>query len=158
MEYEYSLTVKSIDDYIDFCEKNNYKLIKKVKQTRIIYRNSDNKTNGRITIEEDNGNTKMILDFKEDNLSSGDLHIRKESAPISFDSLSNAEDILAFLGYKKDNSLIRERKIYKKNKVTFEIDIYEHPAKSYVVAVEGDKKQVDKVYEQLSDINNRNSI
>ena len=150
-EYEYSFNVKSTSEYINFCKKNNFKLISKFKQTRIIYRNP-NKTIARITIEEGNKINK-VLDFKEDKLTNNDLNIRKESKALKFEDNDAVQSILEFLNYSKDNTLIRNRIIYIKEDVKFEIDEYEYPSKSYVVAIEGDKEQVDLIYNKLSEIN-----
>ena len=57
--------------------------------------------------------------------------------------------ILEFLKYNKDNVLDRERIVYQKGEVTFELDTYSEPRKSYVVAIEGEKEEVDKVYKEL---------
>lgn len=151
MEYEYSFNVTSIDEYIKFCKQKKFKLINKIKQTRIIYRNK-NKTIARITIEEGKDIVKK-LDFKEDKLSNKDLVVRKESASLSFQNEEEVESILDFLEYKKDNTLIRTRTIYEKENVKFEIDEYEYPNSNYVVAIEGDKKETDLIYKELSEIN-----
>ncbi len=150
-EYEYSFNVKSIDEYINFCKKNKFKLISKFKQTRIIYRNP-NKTMARITIEEGK-KIEKILDFKEDKLTNNDLNVRKESKALKFEDNDAVESILEFLNYSKDNTLIRNRIVYIKENVKFEIDEYECPSKNYVVAIEGEKEQVDLIYNELSEIN-----
>ena len=148
MEYEYSFKVDSIDKYIDYCNNNGYELIDKVKQTRTLYRNS-NKTMARITINEYDNNTKMFLDFKEDNLTDDILKIRKESLPLEFNDIESIKSILEFLDYKKDITLTRTRIIYEKDNVKFEIDEYESPEVYNVVAIEGEKEEVDKVYNEL---------
>lgn len=148
MEYEYSFKVDSIDKYIDYCNNNDYELIDKVKQTRTLYRNS-NKTMARITINEYENNTKMFLDFKEDNLTDDILKIRKESLPLEFNDIESIKSILEFLDYKKDITLTRTRIIYEKDNVKFEIDEYESPEIYNVVAIEGEKEEVDKVYNEL---------
>ena len=147
-EYEYSFKVNSIERYIDYCNNNGYELIDKVKQTRTLYRNS-NKTMARITINEYENNTKMFLDFKEDNLTDDILKIRKESLPLEFSNMESINSILDFLEYKKDITLIRSRIIYEKDNVKFEIDEYESPEVYNVVAIEGKKEEVDKVYNEL---------
>jgi len=151
MEYEYSFGVKSIDEYINFCKKNKFKLVSKIKQTRIIYRNA-NKTMARITIEEGKNIVKK-LDFKEDKLENKDLIIRKESASLTFENEEEVESILNFLEYKKDNTLVRTRTIYEKENVKFEIDEYEQPNTNLVIAIEGNKKETDLIYKELSEIN-----
>lgn len=147
-EYEYSFKVESIERYINYCNSNDYKIIDKVKQTRTLYRNS-NKTMARITINEYENNTKMFLDFKEDNLTDDILKIRKESLPLEFSDIESINSILDFLEYKKDITLIRNRMIYEKDNVKFEIDEYESPEVYNVVAIEGKKEEVDRVYNEL---------
>ena len=147
-EYEYSFKVDNIERYIDYCNNNGYKLIDKVKQTRTLYRNS-NKTMARITINEYENNTKMFLDFKEDNLTDDILKIRKESLPLEFNDIKSINSILDFLEYKKDITLIRSRMIYEKDNVKFEIDEYESPEVYNVVAIEGEKENDNKVYKEL---------
>ena len=147
-EYEYSFKVKNIKPYIDYCENNNYELVEENKQVRTLYKKED-KTMARITSKEKDGNIKLFLDFKEDLLSDEDLIESKESKALEFSDLDSVESILDFLEYKKDIELFRTRIFYKKNKVIFELDSYEFPEKMYVVAVEGDKEEVDKVYEEI---------
>lgn len=147
-EYEYSFKTDDITKYINYCNNNDYKLIDKVKQTRTLYRNS-NKTMARITINEYENNTKMFLDFKEDNLTDDILKIRKETKPLEFSNMESINSILEFLDYKKDITLIRTRVIYEKDNVKFEIDEYESPEVYNVVAIEGKKEEVDKVYNEL---------
>ena len=149
-EYEYSFKVENIDKYIDYCNDNDYKLIDKTIQTRTLYRNS-NKTMARITINEYDDNTKMFLDFKEDNLNDDILKIRKETKPLEFNDIETIKSILEFLEYKEDITLIRTRTIYEKGNVKFEIDKYESPEVYNVVAIEGEKEDVDKVYKELEE-------
>lgn len=150
MEYEYSFNVTDIVEYLKYCEENNYKLLSKTKQVRTIYRNN-NGTMARITVEQGDKTTNK-LDFKEDKLTNNVLSIRKESKSIEFDNVEDCEDILNFLNYHKDNTLIRERYTYQKDKVLFEIDIYIEP-KALVVSLEGDKFEVDKAYKSLEVLN-----
>ena len=123
-------------------------IIEKIKQNRTLYRNN-NKTMARITIKENNKIKEKILDFKEDNLTEDILKIRKESLPLKFENIEEAESILEFLEYKKDITLIRTRIVYEKNNVKFELDEYESPNKYCVVAIEGNKEEVDKVYQEI---------
>ena len=145
MEYEYSFKVEEIDPYIEYCKNNGYEFIEETNQSRTLYKNT-NKTMARITIKEKNGVTKKLLDFKDDIMTDEVLIERRESKSIEFTDDDAVESILNFLNYKKDNTLIRKRYVYKKGNVKFEIDDYEYPEKSYVVAIEGEKSEVDKVY------------
>ena len=156
MEYEYSFNVSDIEEYLNYCKKNKYNLESYIKQIRTIYRNK-NKTIARITIEKGKNVVKK-LDFKEDKLDNKDLIVRKESKVIKFNSIKNCEDILNFLEYKKDNTLVRDRYTYVLNGVKFEIDHYIQPIDTFVVAIEGDKEQVDKVYSDLSSLNDKYKI
>lgn len=151
MEYEYSFCVSDINDYLEFCKQKEFELVSDLKQTRIIYRNT-NGTIARITVEEGKSIIKK-LDFKEDKLTREDLNIRKESGSLEFDNIDDVESILDFLEYKKDNTLIRNRKTYRKENVTFEIDEYLFPNNNYVIAIEGNKEEVDNIYYQLAKIN-----
>lgn len=145
MEYEYSFEVKSLDKYIEYCENNGYKKVSQKKEKRIIYRN-ENKTIARITIEDDKD---ALLDFKDDILSEEVLIERRETPKLYIDDMNTVLKILEFLKYYKDNVLERERIVYQKGEVNFELDTYSEPRKSYVAAIEGEKEEADKVYKEL---------
>ena len=149
-EYEYSFKVRDLKPYIDYCKNNNYELLEENKQVRTLYKKKD-KTMARITSKEKNGITKLFLDFKEDVISDEDLIERKESLAVEFNDEKAVFSILDFLEYKKDIELSRIRMVYKKDNVIFEIDSYNSPEIMYVVAVEGDKEEVDKVYKEIKD-------
>lgn len=151
MEYEYSFNVKDIRGYVDYCKEHSYELMSDTRQIRTIYRN--NGLMARITQDIAHNKKIYTLDFKEDKLNNNDLIIRKESKKIVFDNISNCENILEFLEYKKDNTLDRTRYVYEKGNVEFEIDIYSKPTKTFVVAIEGKKNEVDKVFSDLEDLN-----
>ena len=146
MEYEYSYTVDDLSKVLDYLDKN-YKFIEKYKEQRVIYRNS-NHTMARITYK----NNEMFLDFKEDKLSDKELIERKESKSIKIDDLESTEDILSFLNYKKDNSMVRYRSIYEGNNIKFEIDEYLEPKKAYVISFEGNKDICDEVNEIIKEL------
>lgn len=148
VEYEYSFEVKNWQPFIEFCEKNGFVKKEDLSQTRVIYRN-ENKTMARLTFNEANGKVEKALDFKEDKLSKEDLTLRRESASLIFDDEQAAKSILEFLNYKEDNTLKRLRKTYQKGNVKFELDCYFEPRKCYVVAIEGEKEEVDKLYQKV---------
>lgn len=150
MEYEYSFEVKSLDKYIEYCENNNYKKVSQKKEKRIIYRN-ENKTIARITIEDDKD---ALLDFKDDILNGEVLIERRETPKLYIKDMDTVLKMLEFLKYNKDNVLDRERIVYKKGGVTFELDSYNEPRKSYVVAIEGEKEETDKVYKEVTNLIN----
>ncbi|MBR1386522.1 MAG: hypothetical protein IJ568_06800 [Bacilli bacterium] len=142
MEYEYSYKVDDLKEFLDYIN-SNYEFIKKYKEKRVIYRNND--TIARITFIDDD----IYLDFKENKISDDPLIVRKESKQVKIDNLENCEDILSFLNYKKDNTLLRYRSIYEKNNIKFEIDEYIEPNHAYVVSFEGDKEICDSVNEDI---------
>jgi len=147
-EYEYSFKVKSIKPYIDYCISNNYKEVNVVKQNRIIFENKNIKNIiARITINDKN---EISLDFKKVCNNKEDLNISKESIPIKFtkNNIENIKSILDVLEFYETANNIRIRYIYELNGVKFEIDDYINP-KMQVVAIEGEKEIVDKVYNDI---------
>ena len=151
MEYEYSYKVSDLTEYLEYLN-NNFTFENKTKETRTIYRKED--TIARITIRDN----KKYLDFKENITSEEDLITRKESKEIEFDNLENCENILSFLGYTKDNTLVRTRRIYIGNNIKFEIDEYEKPEKAFVVSFEGEKSTCDNQYKELDNLNKKYKI
>ncbi len=152
-EYEYSFKVSDILPYIEYCKNNEYMLKEETSQTRVLYRNV-NKTMARITTKKRGDSKKIVLDFKDDNKSEEVLKVSRETLPLEINDndLGAIYSILDMLEYKKDITLIRDRFVYEKGDVTFELDIYSSPEKMYVVAIEGKKEEVDNVYNSLTDI------
>ncbi len=151
-EYEYSFKVDDIKPYIEYCEQEGYEKIEESSQIRVLYRNV-NKTIARITTKEKNGLKKVLLDFKDDNQSDDILKISRETLPLEVtdENKDAINSILEMLEYKKDTVLIRNRVVYFKADVTFEIDEYSAPEVMYVIAIEGKKELVDKVYLYLKE-------
>ena len=152
-EYEYSFKVTDITPYLKYCDKNNYEKISETAQIRTLY-TSSNKILARITTEEKNNTTRTFIDFKTENDSDVVLKIAKESIPFEVNE-SNKEAInsmLDILGYSKHKELIRKRYVYKKGNVKFEIDNYTAPEMMCVIAREGEKENVDKVYNEISNM------
>ena len=147
MEYEYSFKVSSLDNYIKYCENNNYEKLSDTYEKVIIFRNI-NKTIARLTFH----NKNIYLDFKEDKLSDEALMERKETPKIVVDNYDNILKILEFLDYKEDNTLERNRIVYKKDSVILELDSYIKPEIVNIVSLEGDKIIVDKVYDELKNL------
>lgn len=149
-EYEYSFKVNDIKEYIKYCINNGYEKIDESSQRRILYRNT-NKTIARITIKEINGNKNTMLDFKDDNKSNEVLKVSRETIPliVNAENVDAIYSILDMLEYKKDKILDRNRFVYKKENVIFEIDEYTSPEIMYVVAIEGEKEKVDNVYKEI---------
>lgn len=149
-EYEYSVKVKDIEPFINYCKENNYELINKTAQKRVLYRNS-NKILARVTIIEDDKSKNIFLDFKDENESDDVLKISRESGKINVtDNMDFVKSVLSMLEFDFYKELDRVRYVYVKNKVTFEIDEYIKP-KMKVVGIEGNKEEVDKVYKVLED-------
>ena len=149
-EYEYSVKVKDIEPFINYCKENNYELINKTAQKRVLYRNS-NKILARVTIIEDDKSKNIFLDFKDENESDDVLKISRESGKINVtDNMDFVKSVLSMLEFDFYKELDRVRYVYVKNKVTFEIDEYIKP-KMKVVGIEGNKEEVDKVYKALED-------
>lgn len=150
MEYEYSFKVEDIKPYINYCEENGFEKFKEFNQTRVLYI-TDNKILARITTQEENGIIKTVLDFKDDNDSDEILKVSRETIPLVVTD-ENKEAVMSMLdifGYKVKKELIRKRYVYKKDKVIFEIDYYISPEIMHVIAIEGEKEQVDKVYNEI---------
>ena len=59
--------------------------------------------------------------------------------------------ILDILGYFKHKELNRKRIVYKKGNITFEIDDYILPEIMHVIAIEGKKEEVDKIFLDISE-------
>lgn len=149
-EYEYSYNVKSLNKILSFCENNNFKFLEKSEQERTIYRN-DNKTMARITKNVINGVLRYELDFKEDNYTQDLIKNLRESESLEFSNVSAVYSILEFLGYKKDNTLIRTRYIYETDGVKFELDEYVKPKETCVISFEGEKCKVDEMFKILKE-------
>ena len=156
MEYEYSFQVKSLKPYIEYCEENGYIKTKDVQQRGKEFK-GPNTTVARIKIQKSaDGQIKKILDFKENDESDTLVKNRKESLPLEFWDEQAVMSILDFLGYTAPNGeYIRTRIVYEKNQVKFEMDFY-HESKKMVMAIEGCKQQVDKVYQEIKEIELKN--
>ena len=152
MEYEYSFKVKELEPYIAYCEQNGYIKTKDMEQEGKEFK-GPNKTVARIKIlKPKDGQISKVLDFKEDDESAVLVKNRRESLPLQFVDEEAVMSILEFLGYTEPNgSYTRTRRVYEKGNVKFEMDFY-HESKNKVMAIEGEKEQVDKVYEEIKDI------
>ena len=147
-EYEYSAKVEDIEPFINYCIENNYRLISKNTQKRVLYKN-DNKILARVTTIEECESKNIYLDFKDENESDDILKISRESGKINVtDNMNFVNSILSMLRFNYHKELDRIRYVYNKDKVTFEIDEYIKP-KMKVVGIEGAKEEVDKIFETL---------
>ena len=153
MEYEYSFKVNDINPYINYCIEKGFEKIKEYNQTRTLYTSSNNIL-ARITSQEENGVINTVLDFKDDNDSDEILKVSRETIPLTVNE-NNKESIISILdilGYTIKKELIRKRYVFKKDNVIFEIDDYTSPQIMHVVAIEGEKEEVDKVYNEIKEI------
>lgn len=150
MEYEYSFKVDSLDEYKEYCEENGYEKRLEYDQVRELF-TSDNKVLARITTTKTGENTDVFLDFKDDDDSDKVYKESRETIPLKVtdENRGAIDSILNILGYKKKKHLVRKRYIYKKGKVKFEMDDYTKPEIMHVVAIEGDKDEVTKVYNEI---------
>lgn len=76
---------------------------------------------------------------------------------INDDNREFVKSLLEILELKEAKKLIRKRFVYKKNNIIFEIDKYTTPIMN-VVAIEGLKDEVDKVYNELKSMIDSNVI
>ena len=148
-EYEYSFNVDSIEPYIEYCQKNNYINKSVTNENRIVYHNDTLKhVIARITTKE--GVT--TLDFKNKNNEDKELLISTESLPLIInDNMETIKSMLEALEFYEAANNTRIRHVYEKDNVKFEIDDYIKP-KMCVVGIEGNKEEVDKVYNELKEI------
>lgn len=148
-EYEYSFKVNDIKPFIEFCENNNYKKVAVTTQNRVVYENKHSENIiARITTKIIDERKSIVLDFKNVGQQHKELKISNESLPIAVtqDNSDALYSILEVLDFYVAANNDRTRYEYEKDGVLFEIDDYTNP-KAQVVAIEGDKEKVDKVYE-----------
>jgi len=153
-EYEYSFNVESIKPYIEYCEKNNYNKVSETHQNRVVYASKQtDKIIARITTNEEDGMKQTTLDFKNVREGSNDLKVSNESLPIIVTDSNKKEldSMLEVLDFYINADNTRIRHVYEKDGVIFEIDDYIKP-KNYVVAIEGIKDKVDKIYNEIKNI------
>ncbi len=146
-EYEYSFKVDNLDELVEFLINNNYELKDKYDQTRIIYKNNSS-VMARITSNKYEDREDKVLDFKDDDLSDRLVKVRRESSPLTIDdkNIEFVNSLLEMLGYEEKVVLNRNRLVYSKDDVIFEIDKYDN---DIVVSIEGEKNNVDKTYEKM---------
>ena len=153
-EYEYSFKVSSIKPYIEYCEKNDYKKESEILENRKVYENKYNPNIiARITKTVIGLKEQIVFDCKNVKEERQDLKESQESIPLVFNKsdYSTIESILKTLEFKLVADNIRTRYVYKKNEIKFEIDDYKIP-KAQVVAIEGNKEEVDQLYFKLKQI------
>ena len=157
-EYEYSFKVKDITPFIDYCVNNNYELKKEYEQTRTLYKNGG-KVMARITKNVYKEREVEMLNFKDDNLSDSVLKVSRESKNllVNDENRDFVKSLLEILELNESKRLVRKRYVYACNNVVFEIDKYLIPTMN-VVAIEGEKEKVDKVYDELKQVIDRNIV
>lgn len=157
-EYEYSFKVKSISDFIQYCQENHYKVVEEYKQVRTLYKNGGH-VMARITTNTYEDKKVSILNFKDDNLSSNPLKISRESEDlvITKENKKFVDSLIQILDLTNIKKFKRKRIVLKKKNVIFEIDQYTSP-KMNVVAIEGKKEEVDQVYASIKNIILKNKI
>lgn len=157
-EYEYSFKVKDINPFIDYCVNNKYELKKEYEQTRTLYKNGG-KVMARITKNIYKDSEVEILNFKDDNLSDSVLKVSRESKDLVMNDENRdfVKSLLEILELNETKKLVRKRYVYIYDNVTFEIDNYTIPTMN-VVAIEGKKDEVDKVYNELKSVIDSNIV
>jgi adenylate cyclase class IV len=151
VEYEYSFKVDSVKPYIEYCENKGYTLTSKTYQNRVVYENKHSEhIIARVTKTKSKGVIKEVFDCKNVGAEHKDLKISNESIPmvITDENRDSVSSILEVLDFHIAANNIRNRYVYEKGSVKFEIDDYLEP-KSQVVAIEGKKTAVDKVYQEI---------
>ena len=151
-EYEYSFKVKDISKFLDYCISNNFVKKEEYYQIRTLYKNGGT-IMARITETIYDDKVVKVLNFKEDNLSTKELKVTNETKDlvINDDNKEFVKSLIEILDLHDQKELKRKRYVYQKNNVRFEIDEYTKPVMK-VVAIEGLKKEVDKVYQDLEKI------
>ena len=157
-EYEYSFKVNDITPFIDYCINNNYELKNEYKQTRTLYKNGG-KVMARITKNVYKDSEVEILNFKDDDLSDSVLKVSRESKDliINDENRDFVKSLLEILELNDIKKLVRKRYVYTYENVIFEIDKYTNPFMN-VVAIEGEKEEVDKVYNDLKSVIDSNIV
>lgn len=148
-EYEYSFKVNDVAPFIDYCINKNYELKKEYEQIRTLYKNGG-KVMARITKNIYENTEVEILNFKDDNLNDSTLKVSRESKDllVNDENREFVKSLLEILELNEAKRLVRKRYVYNYKNVTFEIDKYTMPTMN-VVAIEGKKEEVDKVYNEL---------
>jgi adenylate cyclase class IV len=150
-EYEYSINVKDIKPFMEYCTRNGYKKIVEYKQHRIVYKsNKFEHLIARFTTNDSINKKETLFDIKNVQKSSKNLKCSQESIPIivTNENKKSIMSIISILDFEKCSDLKRKRLIYKKSNVIFEIDDYSKP-KMKVVAIEGKKEEVDTVFNDI---------
>lgn len=151
IEYEYNFKVDDISVVTKFCEKDGFVLVSKTSENRVVFENKQNrKIISRLTTTFGESDKVTIWDFKNVGKNDNLLKVSKESETMKLDEagIKIARSMLEVMDFEQSADNLRTRYVFEKGNVKFEIDDYTRPEMK-VVAIEGEKTQVDKVYQEL---------
>ena len=157
-EYEYSFKVKDIKPFVEYCQNHHYQQVEDYKQIRTLYKNGG-KIMARITQNFYPDKTVEILNFKDDNLNDQTLKVSRETEDLKItdENRGFVTSLIEILDLNQPKVLERKRSVYEKEHVKFELDDYVSPVMK-VVAIEGLKEEVDKVYQELEEVIEANKV
>lgn len=150
-EYEYNFKVDDINVVTKFCEENGFALVSKTSENRVVFENKQNrKIISRLTTTFGESEKVTVWDFKNVGENDNLLKVSKESEAMVLDEsgIKIARSMLEVMDFEQSADNLRTRYVFEKGDVKFEIDDYTRPQMK-VVAIEGEKSQVDKVYQEL---------
>ncbi len=151
IEYEYNFKVDDISVVTKFCEKDGFVLVSKTSENRVVFENKQNrKIISRLTTTFGESDEVTVWDFKNVGKNDNLLKVSMESETMKLDEagIKIARSMLEVMDFEKSADNLRTRYVFEKGDVKFEIDDYTRPEMK-VVAIEGEKTQVDKVYQEL---------
>ena len=151
IEYEYNFKVDDISVVTKFCEKDGFVLVSKTSENRVVFENKQNrKIISRLTTTFGESDEVTVWDFKNVGKNDNLLKVSMESETMKLDEagIKIARSMLEVMDFEKSADNLRTRYVFEKGDVKFEIDDYTRPQMK-VVAIEGEKSQVDKVYQML---------
>ena len=151
VEYEYNFKVDDIGVVTRFCEGNGFILASKTSENRVVFENRQNrKIISRLTTTFGESDKVTVWDFKNVGKNDNLLKVSKESETMKLDEagIKIARSMLEVMDFEQSADNLRTRYVYEKNDVKFEIDDYTRPEMK-IVAIEGEKNQVDKLYQIL---------
>lgn len=134
-----------------FCEENGFVLVSKTSENRVVFENKQNrKIISRLTTTFGESKKVTVWDFKNVGKNDNLLKVSKESEAMVLDEsgIKIARSMLEVMDFEQSADNLRTRYVFEKGDVKFEIDDYTRPQMK-VVAIEGEKSQVDKVYQEL---------
>lgn len=151
IEYEYNFKVDDISVVTKFCEENGFVLVSKTSENRVVFENRQNrKIISRITSTFGESKKVTVWDFKNVGKNDNLLKVSKESEAMVLEEagIKIARSMLEVMDFEQSADNLRTRYVFEKGDVKFEIDDYTRPEMK-IVAIEGEKNQVDKLYQIL---------